>query len=248
MGKLVARVMGSMEALEKDLEARSPGEMPWIKYITEDGMKVRFLTEPDQWVGFTEYFNQSTRRFIPMEEGEIIPDSSSPTKRYLANVLDVNTDEVVPLKLPKSLASDLMETTKLTGSITDRDFDLIRLGTTMENTSYKNLPSAPMERNLDKYALIDLLKTLEEARAEALDEGVVVHDEDVDRSDDVDTDDESAPTPAGGGAVEGIPPLAELLQMERDDLAAIARDKAVAFDEEARKGALIDVLVNASEA
>lgn len=231
---------------ERDF-ASGGGGASFIKYIGDDALSVRFVTEPSEWIGFDEYFDQASRRFVPMEQGEVLPDGEKSSRRYLCEAVLIDDDELVPLKLPKSLGSDLYETMKLTGSITDRDFTLAKTGSGME-TRYKNFPSAPSARNIDKYTRIDLMEVLVNVRADALG----LSSGNPFDADDVDDDDEPVAKPAKrvakkAKAVDGIPGMEDMLAMDADELRAIATANGVEVDEGARKGALIDALVNASE-
>ena len=133
---------------------------------------------------------------------------------------------------------------KLTGSITDRDFTLLKTGTGLK-TVYKNLPAAPEPRDMSKYKRLDLIEILEGARAEALGQVSKPNPEDVDNSDEPETPvAEHTPTTP----TEGVPTMEEMLAMERDELADVATKLGIEFDDSLRKGGLIDVLVNAGEA
>ena len=246
MGKLSAHKLGDNAA--KDFA--SGGGESFIKYIGDETLEVRFITEPDEWIGFDEYFDDTARRFIPMEEGEVLPDDERPSRRYLVEAVLIEDDELVPLKLPKSLAGDLFETMKLTGSITDRDFTLAKTGKGMD-TRYKNFPSSPSKRAVDKYKRLDLMAVLESARNDALGlSGSGPFDDD-----DVDDDDEPvAKKPAKKAAKKAtkkadsdIPSMEDMLALDTDELRAIAEQAGVEVADGARKGALIDALVDASE-
>ena len=101
--------MGSVKNLKSTLKKGSGGGNPlWIKAIPKDGITVRFLSEPENWYGYSEYWESTERTFVPMVEGEIIPDDARPSFRYLAVALDTTNDRVVPIKLPKTAANSLI--------------------------------------------------------------------------------------------------------------------------------------------
>jgi len=241
MGKIAAEKLGSIENFKKDLKARPPGSAAWIKNVNADGIKVRFLHGPEEWVGFSEYWAQDIQRMVPMENGEVLPDGVFAKKRYLAAAVDIDSDEVVPLRIVKSLANDLLEIASITGTITDRDFNLVRLGTTMKDTTYKALADAPTERNLDKYETLDLIETLVTARNDALG----LSNPDPFSADDTDTEDDEA-APAAPAEVTA-PTMEQVLTMDRDELEAAAKGMGIAFSEGAKRGELMSLLVEAVE-
>ncbi len=185
--KLTAQKMGSVAHLKQTLKKGASAEGTiYIKNIPADGLTVRFLTEPEEWFGYQEYWEATERTFIPMVEGEILPDDTRPSFRYLAVALDVASDRVIPIKLPKTAANSLILKYDKYGTMTDRDYELEKFGTGL-STKYDVTPSSPMERNLAKYEILDLEKILINARALATGEEVQgssstteVADEDID--------------------------------------------------------------------
>jgi len=160
----------------------------WIKSIPAEGLTVRFLTEPDAWFGFFEWYSLEDRAFVPMVEGEILPDGSKPSFRYLTNAVDVETDQVLALKLPKSAASSLMLKYDKYDTLCDRDYELDKHGEGME-TSYEVTPTSPSPMATDKYKYHDLDECLVAARAFALNEELVSEPAGL-TADDVDDEDD----------------------------------------------------------
>lgn len=170
--------MGSVKNLKSTLKKGSGGGNPlWIKNIPKDGITVRFLSEPENWYGYSEYWESTERTFVPMVEGEIIPDDTRPSFRYLAVALDTTNDRVVPIKLPKTAANSLIMKYDKYGTMMDRDYDLEKFGEGL-GTTYDVTPCAPQERNLEKYDLIDLEEVLLAARASATGEEIPKADPD----------------------------------------------------------------------
>lgn len=176
--KLSAQQMGSVQNLKATLKKGSGASNPlWIKTIPKDGITVRFLSEPEQWYGYKEYWESTERTFIPMVEGEILPDDARPSFRYLAVALDTVNDRVIPIKLPKTAANSLIMKYDKYGTMMDRDYDLEKFGEGL-GTTYDVTPCAPAERNLEKYDLIDLEDVLLTAREQATGESRVKSPED----------------------------------------------------------------------
>ena len=179
--KLAARQMGSMKAVKESLKKGGSSGETWIKNIPAEGLTVRFLTEPEQWFGYFEYYDADAKAYIPMAEGEVLPDGARQSFRYLTNAVDIESDRVIPLKLPKTAANALIMKYDKYGTLIDRDYELERFGEGLD-TSYDVTPTAPAPMAVDKYTALQLEEVLIAARNKALGE------------DDIDTKDEPFPT------------------------------------------------------
>lgn len=181
--KIKAEELGSMKEFSKSLKR---GNTQYLTRISEDGMNVRFLTEPEQWVKYREHYDENHEpRYFPCVEGvcegcQTIVDS--PSKRYLANALDLDTKEVVPLVIPVSLAQVLEARYSKHATIMDRDYELSRTGTGFD-TKYDAYNEGPSKMALKKYTLLNLLDILA---------GQLEQDDDSDVDDDDDIDDDIA--------------------------------------------------------
>jgi len=166
--KLSAEKMGSMKAVKDSLKkgGSSGNFKTYIKNIPADGLTVRFLTEPEEWFGYHEYWDDSAKTFVPMVEGEILPDGAKPSFRYLANALDVENDRVIPLKLAKTAANVLILKYDKYDTMMDRNYEVQKHGEGLD-TTYDVTPDSPSKMNLAKYELLDLEQILADARAEA---------------------------------------------------------------------------------
>lgn len=189
--KLATRQFSSVNDVKGSLKKGGSNSGPaWVKSIPSEGLTVRFLSEPDAWFGFFEYYSVEDRAFVPMAEGEILPDGAKPSFRYLTNAVDVETDQVLALKIPKSAASSLMLKYDKYSTLTDRDYELDKHGEGLE-TTYEVTPTAPSPMVLDKYTRHDLEEVLIAARANALGEDMNIEprgftDDDVDDDEDDD--------------------------------------------------------------
>lgn len=161
--------MGSVKALKDSLKKGGSSNNNYIKNVSADGITVRFLTEPEEWFGYYEYWNDESRNFCPMAVGEVLPDGAKPSFRYLACVVEVETDRVIPIKLAKTAANSLILKYDKFGTMTDRNYELQRHGEGLD-TTYDVTPDSPSKMNLAKYDLLNLEKILIDARAHALGE------------------------------------------------------------------------------
>ena len=152
--KVAGKKLGSIEAVKASLKRGGTGNTNYIKHVGEDGMTVRFLTEPEEWFGYQEYYDVENKQFAPMVEGEILPDGVRPSFRYLTNAVNVETDQVIALKLAKTCANQLMIKYEKYGSMTDRNYELDRHGTGLD-TTYDVTPQSPSKMNLSKYFMLE---------------------------------------------------------------------------------------------
>jgi len=187
--KLAGKQMGSMRAVKESLKKGGGGDTTWIKNIPADGIVVRFLTEPEQWFGYYEYFDTENKTFVPMAEGEVLPDGARPSFRYLTNALDVEQDRVIPLKLPKTAANSLIIKYDKYETLMDRNYELDRHGEGLD-TTYDVTPTAPSQMTVGKYDLLDLESVLVDARKHAMGESDIDDKGDPFPESDIDTDDD----------------------------------------------------------
>ena len=158
-----AKKAGTIKKLKSSLKRGGGGQ--FIKNVPKDsGITVRFLTEPTEWVEYQEYYLEDMEpRFFPAFEGldpDVVADLKRPSKRYLACGVDRENNEVIALKMPKSLVESLMKKYDKYETIMDRDYELVRDGDGLD-TTYEAIPEAPKRMNVAKFEPLDLLNVLE---------------------------------------------------------------------------------------
>ena len=161
--------MGNIKALKESLKKGGSSLNTFIKNVPAEGITVRFITEPEEWFGFYEYWNDESRNFVPMAVGEILPDGARASFRYLASAIDIQSDRVIPMKLAKTTANSLILKYDKFGTMIDRNYELQKHGEGLD-TTYDVTPDAPSKLNLAKYEALDLEQILIQARASALGE------------------------------------------------------------------------------
>ena len=179
--KIKGRKMGSIANARKSMKK---GGGSFIKGVPEEGITVRFLTEPDGWFGYPEHYDETARAFYPCIDGQCpgCEQGLRPSNKYLVNAVDIEEDKVIPLKLAKTLANRIMikhDKAKPSPTIMDRDFELTRSGEGFD-TEYDVESLERRRRPLSKYKLLDLQQVLLDAWTSAFGEG---DDEDVDDED-----------------------------------------------------------------
>lgn len=161
--------MGNIKTLKESLKKGGSSLNTFIKNVPAEGITVRFITEPEEWFGFYEYWNDESRNFVPMAIGEVLPDGARASFRYLASAVDIESDRVIPMKLAKTTANSLILKYDKFGTMIDRNYELQKHGEGLD-TTYDVTPDAPSKLNLAKYEALDLEKVLIQARASALGE------------------------------------------------------------------------------
>jgi len=140
-----------------------------MAFIPEDPIVVRFLQEPEDWIGYYEHYmgKDAPVRYLPCTGGDCCDEADgNPSYRYLANALIVDPrkgGEVKALKIPKGLGEYLGKMASKFGTILDRDYELSREGEGLK-TEYSAIPEAPSRLNTARYkkSMYDLLDLLEE--------------------------------------------------------------------------------------
>lgn len=142
---------------KEEFDKSSGGGEGYINYVPDGTTSVRFLSELTEWGIFREYYSQDQKRFYPVipGKGELVPEDAKISRRWLCPVLLVDTDEVVTMKLPKTLVEDLWISHDRNGTVRDRDFDLIKTGEGLK-TTYNAYPGDKQKRPLSKYEIPDV--------------------------------------------------------------------------------------------
>jgi hypothetical protein len=228
---------GSVKRLKKDFE-RSSGGSVWIKGIQADkDLTVRFKTEPDEWYAYREHYDPDVRFFPCIGKDNDCPGCEHPSdkvqrtsRRYLADALDTQTGQSIPLKLPLDLANRLVARyDRAGGTICDRDYTLHRMGQGLD-TTYDVTPEEKSKVDTSAHPAIDLEKALIDQFEDAFDldssETVESTPRGLDTSSDEDDDD--VPSEPSSHADEGDDDgeewltEAQALQMSKDELKELA--------------------------
>lgn len=117
------------------------GSGVWLRNFQRGETVVRFLDEIEDWVVFKEHYN-SDKHWFPCTGDNTCPGCTSDDEqqrrkstKYATNVYLVKTGEVKPYKLPVTLANALeRRAERNSGTITNRDYAVLKSGTGMETT------------------------------------------------------------------------------------------------------------------
>lgn len=254
MVKISGGKAGSVSRLKKQMD-RSSGNRTWIKSVPTDDITVRFLTEPDEWYAYREHYDPGAKFFPCIGKDNDCPgclhDSEKvqrTSRRYLTNALDVETGQVLPLKLPLDLANRLVARYERNGdTIVNRDYTLHRMGTGLD-TTYDVTPEDKVEIDVSKYTLFDLEKVLVEQFEDAFDlESSTEKEQDKSRdtSSDLDEDDD-VPSESSTSTDEeddgDYLTEEQAMQMDKDQLKELAEQLNVEIDGRWAKQKIVDTL------
>lgn len=257
MVKISGGKAGSVSRLKKDFD-RSSGNRTWVKSIPTDDITVRFLTEPDEWYAYREHYSPDVHFFACIGKDNECPgcDSDSEkvqrtSRRYLANVLDVETGQVVPLRLPLDLANRLVARYERNGdTLTNRDYTLHRMGKGLD-TTYDVTPEDKSDVDLSKYR--DSMHDLEQVLIQQFEDAFDLDPEDeepkpkgrnLDTDDDL--DDEEVPSEPSASAEEddegGYLTEEQALLMDKDELKNLGEQLGIELDGRWSKEKMVDTL------
>lgn len=116
----------------------------------EEPMIVRFLTEPEEWIEYYEYYDSDDRQYRAVGADQYLDDDVRVSRRFAAVALDVADDSTFVIQIPVTLAETLNLRYERYGTLLDRDYELSRMGKDL-NTKYDALPEDVSARKLDKY-------------------------------------------------------------------------------------------------
>lgn len=149
-----------LDALRRSCAKGETKDTQKIRHIPAEGIAVRFLQEPGaDWLEYFEHFDKEAKRFVVCTgDGCDFCDSgdSRPSKRTLANVLDIASGEVVALKMPMTVVRTILKKYDRYDTLIDRDYQIDREGTGL-NTEYDVTPDAPRPVNTKRYETLDLM-------------------------------------------------------------------------------------------
>lgn len=193
----------SIRSLKQAVKKNGGGDFFIKRVPSDDSITVRFLTEPEEWFEYREYYSEE-HNFFPEIEGmprSFIEGLGKPSQRWLAAVVDVSDNTVYSLCLPKSLAQSLLKKYDKYKTMLDRDYELVREGQGFD-TTYEAIPEAPHKMNINRFEVPDLLEVLTASVPPALGGGAPDDDDDYDDDDlddDVDDDDDEPLTRSARG-------------------------------------------------
>lgn len=152
-----AKRFGSVKAAKTALKGnRGSGALRRLK--ADETIKVRFMTEPDDW--FEAQYHWLGGSFLWCSQEKSCAGCKAgdrPKKIVLANAVifssedDREQNKVVVMQMPPSLANTLLKFHEKRGTLTDRDYDLTREGSSLNDTVYSADPDDPKARKMSRF-------------------------------------------------------------------------------------------------
>lgn len=144
----------SLNALQRELSKGGGGERQIIS-VPKEGIKVRFITEPDQWLQIEEHWVGGG--FEICKEDCALCEDGRPSKRYITNAVDVMNKKVIALKLPITLIRTLLKRYDRYSTVMDRDYEISKSGTGKETEYDIDSPDGKSEFNFSRFEPLDLM-------------------------------------------------------------------------------------------
>jgi len=156
--KAVAKRFGSVKAAKSALKGnRANGALRRLK--PDETLKVRFLEEPDDW--FEAHYHWLGGNFLWCSQDKSCAGCKAgdrPKTIVLANAVIFNSEDdreqnkVVVMQMAPTLANTLLKFHEKRKTITDRDYDLTREGSGVNDTVYSADPDDPRPRKMSRFA------------------------------------------------------------------------------------------------
>lgn len=155
--KAVAQRFGSVKAAKAAMKGnRGSGVLRRLK--ADETIKVRFLEEPEDW--FEAHYHWLGGNFLWCNQEKSCAGCKAgdrPKKIVLANAVIFGSDDdrdqnkVVVMQMSPTLATTLFKFYEKRDTILDRDYDLTREGSGMNDTVYSADPDDPKTRKMSRF-------------------------------------------------------------------------------------------------
>lgn len=174
VGSIKAAQAGTMSKLKKTLKESTGGDKWFYRLKADTDITVRFMTEPFDFISYKNHYQRGEKkgedRSFPCNDGDCLGCDEGIDVRtvWVAPVVDVTDSRVRVMVLPKGIVDSLVLRYEKRGTIMDRDYLIMREGSTMEDTKYEIDPEAPKKRDMSAYKMPDIMAMLEEQLADAM--------------------------------------------------------------------------------
>lgn len=118
------------------------GNSNLVRLKADTTIKVRFLQEPEDWHEAWHHYIDQKFYWCPRRNCEHCDSGNRPRKAALANAVimaspqDNQMGKVVVVQMPPSLADQVLKRHERFGTVLDRDYDLSREGSGLNDTKY----------------------------------------------------------------------------------------------------------------
>jgi len=115
------------------------GDGQYLRNFKKGDTTIRFLDETDDWIMFYEHYTTEGKSFPCTGVRETCPGCTSDIesmrragRKYATNVLLSDNNIVLPFRIPASLAKKLFNRSERNGTMTNRDYTVMKTGSGME--------------------------------------------------------------------------------------------------------------------
>jgi hypothetical protein len=170
VGKIRTSKPGDMTRLKRALKESGGGDKWFHRVPADDEFTFRLMVEPYEFTQFKQHFMDG--KSFPCNEGDCegCDEGNDVRPVWVAPVVDTIENRVRALQVPKGIVEELMKKADRHGTVLDRDWILIRVGSGKDNTRYELDSHVPKRRDMSIYEEPDIEAMLESQLEEALGE------------------------------------------------------------------------------
>lgn len=155
-----AKKLASKKGLKQSL---SSGGSKFAQRVPEEGIVVRFLTEPEEWWEVELHYGEKTSFPCNGDGGCLGCDEGMDTgRKWYASAYVADDDRVVVFEMGKSVVEEISRKYDRNHTITDRDFEITKEGTGMRTRYFVDAHDPRHVKGIDKMEPIEMEEFFEE--------------------------------------------------------------------------------------
>lgn len=155
-----AKKLASKKGLKQSL---SSGGSKFAQRVPEEGIVVRFLTEPEEWWEVELHYGEKTSFPCNGNDGCLGCDEGMDTgRKWYASAYVADDDRVVVFEMGKSVVEEISRKYDRNHTITDRDFEITKEGTGMRTRYFVDAHDPRHVKGIDKMEPLDMEEFFEE--------------------------------------------------------------------------------------
>lgn len=155
-----AKKLASKKGLKQSL---SSGGGKFAQRVPEEGIIVRFLTEPEEWWEVELHYGEKTSFPCNGDDGCLGCDEGMDTgRKWYANAYVAEDDRVVVFEMGQSVVSEISRKYDRNHTVMDRDFEITKEGTGLRTKYFVDALDPRHVKGLDKMEPIDMEEFFEE--------------------------------------------------------------------------------------
>ena len=155
-----AKKLATKKGIKQSL---SGGSNQYAQRVPEDGIVVRFLTEPEEWWEVVLHYGDKTSFPCNGDAGCLGCDEGFDTgRKWYASAYVPGDDRVVVFEMGKSVVEAILKKYERNHTVTDRDFEVTKEGTGMRTRYDVEALDVRHIKGLDKMEPIEMEEFFEE--------------------------------------------------------------------------------------